>query len=370
MPVHRPLFRAAIIGTGGIANAHADALRALSDRVELVAVADIDESRARAFADAHSATSVYTDAEQLLASERLDLVHICTPPQTHVPLALAAARVGVVSLVEKPVALSLDELDRLVEAEEATGVPILTVFQHRFGRAAVRLRGLVESGALGRPQVATCETQWYRPDDYFDVPWRGRWEVEGGGPTMGHGIHQFDLLLATLGPWRRLSAFAARQSRPTDTEDVSLALVEFQSGALATVVNSVVSPHETSRLRFDFEHATVEVEHLYGYTDDDWTFTPAPGHEHLAEVWSENSDGAISSHQMQIASILDALGSGEHPGVDIYESRRTLEFAAATYASAFGGRIVEAGEIGRGHPFARSMDGGVVPWAPAKERVA
>ncbi|MDY0908571.1 Gfo/Idh/MocA family oxidoreductase [Microbacterium sp. CFBP9034] len=367
--LHRRPSRVAIIGTGGIAHAHAEAVRELGDKAELVAVADIDENRARGFAEQFGAERFYTDAAVLLASESLDLVHICTPPKSHVPLALLAQRAGVPALVEKPIALSLEEIDRLVASEERTGVPVLTVFQHRFGEPALRLRRLADSGVLGRAQVATCETLWYRADEYFEVPWRGRWEVEGGGPTMGHGIHQFDLLLAVLGPWSRVSAFAARRSRPTDTEDVSIALAEFENGALATVVNSVVSPRETSRLRFDYEFATVEVEHLYGYTERDWTFTPAPGHEELARLWDGDGD-EISGHRLQIEAVLDALADGERPGVGIDESRRTLEFAAATYASAFRGLPVGAGEIDRDDPFFRSMDGGAVPWARVKEVVA
>lgn len=364
-----PPARVAIIGTGGIAHAHADALRALGSKAELVAVADVDAHRAREFAAEFGAPRFYTDAAELFAAEALDLVHICTPPHSHVPLALLAQGAGVPALVEKPIALSLSEMDKLVASERETGVPILTVFQHRFGAAALRLRRLADSGVLGRPQVATCETLWYRPDEYFHVEWRGRWDVEGGGPTMGHGIHQFDLLLAVLGPWSRVSAFAARQSRPTDTEDVSVVLAEFDNGALATVVNSVVSPHETSRLRFDYEFATIEVQHLYGYTDRDWTFTPAPGHEALIELW-DSGETEISSHRLQIEAILDALAAGTRPGVDIDESRRTLEFAAATYASAFRGAPVRAGEIAPGDTFFRSMDGGAVPWAPVKEAVA
>ncbi len=252
-------------------------------RVEIAGVVDLDRDRAREFAERFGVDRVYPDAAELFASERLDLVHICTPPQTHTPLAIQAMRAGVPSLVEKPTALSLGEMDELAAVQAETGVPVLTVFQHRFGAAARHLKALAEAGELGRPLVATCETLWYRPDEYFDVPWRGRWDVEGGGPTMGHGIHQFDLLFAIFGRWSRVSAFAARQLRPTDTEDVSMALVRFENDALATVVNSLVSPHETSRLRFDFEYASVEVQHLYGYTSEDWTFTPAPGHEHLGE---------------------------------------------------------------------------------------
>ncbi|MCR2783472.1 MULTISPECIES: Gfo/Idh/MocA family oxidoreductase [unclassified Microbacterium] len=362
---HRPL-RAAIIGTGAIAHAHAQALADLAPRITLAAVVDVDADRAAAFAERFGAVAVYPDAAALLAAEPLDLVHICTPPQTHVPLAIAALRAGVPALIEKPTALSLAEMDELVAVSRETGVPALTVFQHRFGGAARRLQALAAEGALGRPLVATCETLWHRTPDYFDLPWRGRWQIEGGGPTMGHGIHQFDLLLAVLGPWARLTAFAARQALPTDTEDVSMALVEFENGALATVVNSIVSPRETSRLRFDFEYATVEVEHLYGYTDADWTFTPAPGHEHLAEQWTQDPAEPISSHASQLAAIVDALEIGAAPGVDADDARRTLELAAATYASAFRGVPVRAGEIAGDDPFLRSMDGGAVPWAPIK----
>ena len=368
MTTHPPAVRVGIIGTGGIAHAHAAAIADLTGEMELVVVADIDADRAAAFAARYGATAV-TDAEELLAVEGLGLVHICTPPGTHAPLAIAAMRAGVPALVEKPTALSLAELDEIARVEAETGVPTLTVFQHRFGPAAVHLRRMIDDGDLGRALVATCETLWYRDDEYFAVPWRGRWEVEGGGPTMGHGIHQFDLLLSLLGPWAEVTAIAARQTRPTDTEDVSAALVRFESGAVATVVNSLVSPHETSRLRLDFEHASVELRHVYGYTTDDWTFTPAPGHEELAERWAAGPSAArASAHRDQFAALAAALREGGTPPVALSDARRTLEFAAATYASAFRGEAVAAGRIVDGDPFHTSMSGGLVPWPPRKEK--
>jgi predicted dehydrogenase len=361
-------IRSGIIGTGGIAHAHAQAVADLSDRMELVAVCDIDAWRAEDFAAAHGGARTYPDAPSLLEGESLDLVHICTPPQTHAALAIEAMRAGVPALVEKPTALSLAELDEIARVEAETGVPTLTVFQHRFGPAVQHVRALVAEGVLGRPLVATCETLWYRTDDYFAVPWRGRWDVEGGGPTMGHGIHQFDVLLAVLGPWSEVTAIAARQVRPTDTEDVSAGLVRFENGSVATVINSLVSPRESSRLRFDFEHATVEVEHVYGYTTGDWRFTPAPGFEHLADRWAAvpETDRA-SSHRDQFAAIAAALASGERPAVALTDARRTLEFAAAIYASAFRRTPVVAGSIAGDDPFMTSMSGGLVPWAPVKE---
>lgn len=362
----RPI-RVGIIGTGAIAHAHAEAIADLADEMTLVAVADLDAARADAFAAQYGALAA-SDAAELLGSADLDLVHLCTPPGTHASLAVAAMRAGVPALTEKPTALDLAELDQIVRTEAETGVPTLTVFQHRFGPAAVHLRHLIDEGSLGRPLVATCETLWYRDDEYFAAPWRGRWDVEGGGPTMGHGIHQFDLLFSLFGPWAEVAAMAARQTRPTDTEDVSAAVVRFENGAVATVVNSLVSPRETSRLRLDFERATIELRHVYGYTSEDWTFTPAPGHEHLAEHWrSAPSAARPSSHRDQFAAIAAALREGRRPEVALSDARRTLEFAAATYASAFLGTPIPAGSIAEGHPFYASMSGGLVPWTPQKE---
>ncbi|MCF6475019.1 Gfo/Idh/MocA family oxidoreductase [Nonomuraea sp. MG754425] len=353
-------YRAAIIGTGAIAHAHAEAVRASGGRAELVAVADVDAERAREFADRHGVPHAYGSTDELLAAQELDIAHLCTPPALHAPLALACLEAGVTALVEKPPTLSLAEFDTLVEAEGRSSAHVATVLQHRFGAGAVRLRRL--AGELGRPLLATCHTRWFRDEAYYAVPWRGTWESEGGGPTMGHGIHQFDLLLSVLGPWREVTAVAARQARPVDTEDVSAALVTFESGAVATVVNSVVSPRQTSELRLDYEHATVEVEHLYGYTDDDWTITPAPGHDVLAERWKQDHGSGSSGHGDWFAAVLDALDAGQAPPVTAADTRQTMEFIAALYASAFTGERVRAGQITAGSPFARRMDGTGAPW--------
>jgi predicted dehydrogenase len=363
-------YRAAIVGTGGIAAAHAQALRAHPGRAHLTAVVDLDAERAGVFAEAWDVPAVHTDLAELLRAGGIDLVHLCTPPASHAPLALQCLRAGVNVLVEKPPTLSLAELDALAEASRHSGAHVATVFQHRFGAGAVRLRAMVAAGELGRSLLATCETQWYRDDAYFDVPWRGRWETEGGGPTMGHGIHQFDLLLSVLGRWERVTAVAARRARDVETEDVSMALVTFADGTVASVVNSVVSPRQVSALRFDFEHATIELSHLYGYTDADWTVTPAPGHAAVAASWqsSSSSSSEESSHAGQLAVVLDALDAGVAPPVTLADTRATMEFVAALYASAFTGEPIQAGQLGPDSPFAHRMNGSGAPWQALRTR--
>jgi len=353
----------AIVGTGGIAGAHATAVTALADRAELVAAVDLDPARAKEFAAEWNIPATYSSLTDLLAAEQVDLVHLCTPPKTHVPLAAECLAADVDVYMEKPPTLSLDEFDELIAAEEKSAAQVACVFQHRFGSGAVRLRELLANDVLGRPLVALCNTVWYRDEAYFAVPWRGTFDVEGGGPTMGHGIHQYDLLLSILGPWEKVTALAARQARPTQTEDVSMALVTFESGAVASIVNSLVSARQTSQLRFDCENATVELEHLCGYRNPDWTITPAPGHEDVAAAWSADLPDVASGHTAQFVAILDAKAAGEPTPVTLSDARNTLELAAAIYASAFTDKPIRRGELAHGTPYAHRMGGCAAPWS-------
>lgn len=355
-------YRTLIVGTGAIADAHAEAIAAQGGRAVVAACADVDPDRAGAFATRWGIPATYAGVDEALAAESFDLVHVCTPPVAHLPVAAAALRAGAIPIVEKPPVRSLEELEELAVLERATGLPVVSVFQQRFGSGAVRLRRLLAEGTLGRPLLAHCHTLWYRDADYFAVPWRGRWDTEGGGPTMGHGVHQFDLLLSVLGPWRELVAVAGRQSRDTETEDVSTAIVTFESGAIATIVNSVVSPRETSSLRFDFEYGTVELDHLYGYGDDDWTVTGLPDDPALRLAWDDGEPEVRSGHTAQFAAVLDALDRGERPPVALEEARSTMELIAAIYASAFTGRRIARGELAPGDPFFSSMLGSGAPW--------
>ncbi|MDQ3790570.1 MAG: Gfo/Idh/MocA family oxidoreductase [Actinomycetota bacterium] len=348
----------AIVGTGVIAGFHAEAL---AGRARIVAATDIDAAALASYASKWSVPSVYPTLDELLDHEKPDLATLCTPPGLHAPQAIACLSRGVSVLCEKPPVLSLAELDAI---EAATGDAFFaTVFQHRFGSGAARLRGLVGDPRLGRPTTAVCHTLWFRPDEYFAVPWRGKWEIEGGGPTMGHGIHQFDLLLSIMGEWQEVVAVAARQAKPTATEDLSCAIVTFANGAVATIVNSVVSPREQSYLRFDFEHASIELDHVYGYADHNWRVTAAPGHEAAVNAaWSEGPSGVASGHKAQFGEVLDALAAGVAPPVTLPETRRTVELIAAIYASAFTGARVRRGELTPDSPFYHRMDGTGAPW--------
>jgi predicted dehydrogenase len=349
----------AIVGTGSIAGIHMQALRALSDKAVVVGATDADADRLSDFCARHAIPAHHEGLAELLAESRPDLVHVCTPPGAHADLAIQCLKAGCSVLVEKPPALSLSEMHSVAAVVQGDRGPwFAAVFQHRFGSGARRLKLMIDDGVLGRPLLAVCSTAWFRDQSYFDEPWRGRWDTEGGGPTMGHGIHQMDLLAYLLGDWSEVSAIARRQVRRTQTEDLSLAHVTFANGALASVVNSVLSPREESYLRLDFERATVELTHLYGYGDDDWRVTPVQEAEaEVRAAWTAGEQGVASGHLAQFGHVLQALEDRTAPPVTWPDALQSMELVAAIYASAVRRRPVQRGELTPSSPFYRRMDG-------------
>ncbi|KMS71351.1 oxidoreductase [Streptomyces viridochromogenes] len=389
-------IRVAVIGTGAIArDSHLPALAGLAGEgeTEIVAAVDIAAESAEDFCTTAAATVAaaatatgtgagavaatgtvsaaevprpYTDLDVMLQEQRPDLVVICTPPTLHRDQTVAALRAGAWVWCEKPPVPSLADFDA-VEAEEGEdGGPYASiVFQHRFGSGTRHVRRLLAEQAMGRPLVAHCQTTWYRDTAYYAVPWRGRWQTEGGGPAMGHGIHQMDLLLDLLGPWSEVRAMAGRLVHDVETEDVSTALVRFANGAMATVVNSVLSPDEVSRIRVDCERATVELTHLYGHRNDNWRITPARGvPDAEAAAWQDFGADRPSSHLEQLRELVASMRAGERPRSSGADGRTSLELIAALYKSAFTDATVRAGEIGPGDPFYSAMHGGAPGWAP------
>ncbi|GAB7190917.1 Gfo/Idh/MocA family oxidoreductase [Kineococcus sp. NUM-3379] len=353
-------IRVAVVGAGAIAEGgHLPAYRAFADEVEVVAVVDVDPERARSLAERAGVPAHGTDLATVLREQRPHLVSVCTPPGAHREAVTAALGAGAWVWCEKPPALSLAEYDEMAAAEGEDGPYAAYVFQQRSGSASRALREQISVGELGRPLVAVCHTLWYRDTAYYEVPWRGRWATEGGGPAMGHGIHQMDLLLWLMGEWEEVSALTATLVHDVETEDVSTALVRFSSGALATVVNSVLSPRQESYLRFDLTDATVEVSHLYGHSNDDWTWTPA-AHVTDAErtaAWRPAVDEP-SSHTAALRDVLAALRKGERPPGSGPDGRRSLELVAGLYQSAAERRPVRRDELVPGNPFHAAMHGG------------
>lgn len=377
-------LKAAIVGCGNIGNNHARNYLA-TGKSDLVGVADILPDRAKTYADRYDSTA-YDSVQALLAAKEPDIVSVSTPPGTHADIALEVLAAGHSVLLEKPPVLSLAEMDKLAEAEKASAGTVYVIFQHRHGSGGRRAHRLLQSGELGQPTVAVCETLWFRARNYFDPEWRGTWVGEGGGPTLGHGIHQIDLLVHLLGPWRTINATAVRLDRPVEFEDVSAATVIFENRVVATMINSLLSPQELSRIRIDSTGGTLEVDHVYGYSDADWKFHPAPDAERASRLglnpgagtgegsaggngndqqaatdpWTASAGEDVpSNHGAQITRLVDDLLAGRTHETTLASTRATMELVSALYASAITGGAVNRADLVPGHPFYGALHGGV-----------
>jgi predicted dehydrogenase len=352
-------YRVAIIGTGAVVSSHIRALRSAGERVEIVAAVDIDEARVQSFCAEHRIPRWYTGTTEMLSAEHPDLVHLCTPPALHCAQAIECLEAGAWVYCEKPLCASLAEFDHITEAEVRTGCYVSTVFQWRFGSAGRHLKRLIESGEIGRLLVAVCNTLWYRDLSYYQLPWRGKWATETGGAATGLGIHLTDLLLWLAGDWKVVQAMAETFDRPIEVENAALALVRFESGALASIVSSAVSPRQETYLRLDFQRATVECTALYRYTNTNWRYSipeGSPDSEALKR-WQTIEQDVMGSHDAQLAELLDSMDRNERPFVSGEEARRILEFTASLYKSAFMGQPVKRGSIMPDDPFYHAMNG-------------
>ena len=356
-------YRAVLVGTGGIGDAHVRAVADTHGRVSLVAACDIDAARARAFCDKHRIPASYTDYAAMLQAERPDIVLIAAPPGLHAGMSIAAMEAGAWVLCEKPLCASLAEFDLIAAAEQRTGRRTASVFQMRFASSNTHVRSLLAAGRLGRPLIAVCNTLWYRDAAYYAVPWRGRWSTELGGPTMSQGIHTMDHLLHLLGDWTEVKAVADTLYHQIEVEDVSMALVKFASGARASIVNSTLCPRQETYLRLDCERATVELTHLYAYQRENWKLTPAdPAHSaELMTAWNDFPPDVGSTHGAQLNALIDNLESDTVPLTSGAEARRTLEFLTALYKSAYTDTTVTRGSIQPGDSFYTALHGGRAP---------
>jgi len=267
--------KAGIIGCGDISGLHADAWRAAG--AELVAIADVDEERLNARGDEWGVPERSTDYRALLARPEIELVSICTPPGAHLPIIVDTLRAGKWAYCEKPLVGSLADFDRITEVEQETGQVCTSVFQVRNGMAAGRLRAQMADGTLGRLYLAEMRNGWRRTDEYYAVPWRGKWATELGGTLISHGIHGLDLLVDFAGPVVEVDCMADHLARSIECEDTLVANLRCRSGAFISLIMTVLDQDSTSFFRLVFENATVDSRgcRVYGPTESPWFYTAA-----------------------------------------------------------------------------------------------
>lgn len=337
-----------IIGCGKIARTHAEAVASIPN-ASLVACCDADPERARAFASEFGAEIATSDLDDFFTRGQLDAALVCTPHPVHEKLVVACAEAGVNVLCEKPVAIRLEEADRMIAATDAAGVSFGVIFQRRFWPAAQRIRRAIDAGQLGKLTFGSSYSHLWRPQDYFESdPWRGKWETEGGGVMMNQAVHMVDMLQWYMGPASEVYGRIAtlRHGAYIDVEDTVAATVTFQSGALGAIeAFTTVEPAPGFRIMVRGDNgATASLlespEGTQGINDL-WTFEPGAGERATWETAEIGHPGFPEFHQLQIAEFLDAIRHGRPPAVTGRDARNSLAIILGIYESSRTGKPVQ-----------------------------
>jgi len=364
-----------VIGAGDISNSHLLAYRSRTnkDLAQVVAIADVDEARARDQAERYGIARTYSTPDDLLRDPAVDAVSICTPPFLHVELSVAALRAGKHVLTEKPVAPTLAGLDAIAEAERAGGAIFSGVFQHRVGQGARQVKALLDAGRFGRLRFGLSETLWHRPQSYYDVWWRGTWAQEAGGVCMGHGIHSIDMLAWLMDAPESLVADAATVKLAIDVEDTAAATVRFRNGAIGQIIVTVNAQDNRSRLEiFGDDLQAVSSEDAYAPTATPFRLSaadPDVAERAQAEATALVPDETKHLHVAMVHDFLRAIIDQRRPLVSVDECRRSMEIITGIYKSAMTGERVRF-PIAPDDPFYGRIppDGrALVPCAPATE---
>ncbi len=233
------IIRTAIIGCGKVAHLHAKALKQIPE-CQLVAVQSRNPMRAQAFAAQYGAKA-YDKVDEMIRKEKIDAVIICTPHPEHRIPAITAMEAGAHVMVEKPLAITLDDCDAMIDTAARHNKILSVISQRRFLHPSQRMKSAIMDGKIGRPALATVLMLGWRDEAYYKSdPWRGSWEKEGGGVLVNQAPHQLDLMQWFMNDeMEELYGVSENINHPyIEVEDTAVAIVKFKNGGIANILVS------------------------------------------------------------------------------------------------------------------------------------
>lgn len=341
--------RYVIIGCGMISKYHIAAISNCAD-AQLAGVYGLNVTQTQEFAGQNH-TIAYATVADIWADPTVDAVCICTPSGFHASYALDAISHGKHVLIEKPMALSLTDCDRIIQTAKENHVLVGVVSQLRFSPAIVQVKRAMERGALGKMVCADLYMKYHRSQTYYDsADWRGTWKLDGGGALMNQGIHGVDLVQYLAGPVDSIYARAKTLVRQIEAEDTLSAVTEFESGALG-VIQATTSLYSgfSRRIELCGEKGTIILEEnkvlLWDVAD-----YPEPSQELLGmlEVRGSSDPAQINpiGHTRQIANFTAAIMGREPLLVDGEEGRKAPQIILGAYRSSVENRPIKLSEVG------------------------
>lgn len=339
----------ALIGCGRIATNHIKAV--INNHLELVAVCDVIPEHMELLLEKHDlnkTTSIkrYTDYKKMIEENELELVGIATESGLHAEIALYCIEHNINVIIEKPMAMSIEDADKIIQLSEEKGVKVSACHQNRFNIAVQEMRKALEAGRFGKLSHGSIHVRWNRNKDYYtQAPWRGTW-AQDGGALMNQCIHGIDLLRWMMGDEIEEVYGVTRQQFHSylEAEDVGMAVVKFRNGAVATIEGTTnVYPKNLEETLYLFgEKGTVKLGGKSTNNIDVWNFsdeTDADQNNKGLEEVTSNVYG--NGHTSLYADVIDAIKTDRKPYVDANAGKNALELVLAIYQSQKEGKAVK-----------------------------
>jgi predicted dehydrogenase len=313
------------------------------ERVVLAGVCDVVPARADALAEKFDVPAYY-DIDDFLAQKNIDAVAVLTPSGMHPEHVIACAKAGKHVVVEKPMALRLQDADRMIRACDEAGVKLFVVKQNRFNVPVVKAREALEAGRFGRLILGTVRVRWCRDQAYYDQDkWRGTWAYDGGVLT-NQASHHVDMLEWFFGDVISVHARATTALARIETEDTAVATLKFRNGALGIIeATTAVRPKDLEgSLSILGETGAVEIAGFAVNQIRHWQFsTELPSDREVMERFSVNPPNVYGfGHQAYYQHVVDCLTHQRAALVDGLEGRKSLELISALYESIETGQEV------------------------------
>jgi predicted dehydrogenase len=332
----------ALIGAGKISNKHIHVLKNLAG-ARLMTLYDRLPERAEAQAAKAPGVQVARSLDEAFGAPGVSAVAICTPSGSHAEIGVAAAQAGKHVVVEKPMALTLAEADRLIDACDRAGVKLFVVKQNRYNRPVLAARRAQEAGELGQIFMGGVRVLWRRDQAYYDAePWRGTW-AQDGGVCANQAAHHIDLLLWFMGEPISLFATGATHMHQIETEDTATVLIRFAGGAVGTVqATTCVQPRDLEgSLALFGTQGSIEIGGFAANQLRTWMITGQdPDDRRVWDEWGANPDEFAYNHREFYRDVLNTIAEGHRALVDGIEGRRSLEVIHAIYESIETGQEV------------------------------
>lgn len=335
-------IRFGIIGCGAIGPLHAECISKIKD-AELVATCDIIEERAKNLADKYSVKNYYTDYNEMLKRDDIDVVSVCVPSGLHGEVTIAAAKYGKNVLCEKPLEITREKMSEMIKACKEEGVKLGAVFQRRTMKAAILAKKLIEEGKLGRIVMANAYLKYHRSQEYYDSgEWRGTWELDGGGALMNQGVHGIDLIQWMNGGVDSLFSYSDHLVRNIEVEDTAVIALKYKNGSFG-VIEGATSINEGEDTVFEIygDKGTI----IFGDSGvKKWETIDGKGIYDINDEAIGGSKGPeISSfgHLAVIEDMVDAVKNDREPMVTGEEATKAVDIILASYESAKTGREIK-----------------------------